>query len=42
MTVTATTSNRSRTAPIAAHAYQVPVVRELPPRIAEIRDTSTW
>jgi hypothetical protein len=43
MTVNITTpSSRSRTTPIAAHTYRVPVVRELPVRAVEIRDASTW
>ncbi len=43
MTVNITTpSIRSRTAPIAAHVFRVPVVRELPARAAEIRDVSSW
>jgi hypothetical protein len=42
MTVNITTQPiRSRTTPIAAHVYRVPVVRELPARI-EPRDASTW
>jgi hypothetical protein len=42
MTITAIPSSRSRTTVIAAHVFQVPVVRELPPRLVAIRDTSTW
>jgi hypothetical protein len=42
MTLNITTpSSRSRTTPIAAHVYRVPVVRELPLRV-ELRDASTW
>jgi hypothetical protein len=42
MTVNITTpSIRSRTTPIAAHVYRVPVVRELPTPI-ELRDATTW
>jgi hypothetical protein len=42
MTVNITTlPSRSRTTPIAAHVYRVPVVRELPARV-ELRDASTW
>jgi hypothetical protein len=42
MTITAIPPSRSRTTVIAAHALQVPVVREPPPRLVAIRDTPTW
>jgi hypothetical protein len=42
MTVNITTpSSPSRTTPVAAHVYRVPVVRELPARV-ELRDASAW
>jgi hypothetical protein len=42
MTLNITTpSSRSRTIPIAAHVFRVPVVRELPARV-ELRDAATW
>jgi hypothetical protein len=42
MTVTATPPTRDRTHPPHAHAYTVPVVRELPTQPVEIRDAHTW
>jgi hypothetical protein len=42
MTVTITPQTRYRTASIAAHAFRVPVVRELPAQPVETRDSLTW
>jgi hypothetical protein len=38
MTVTAAPALRHRRAQPAAHAYTLPVVRELPPRPLDLRD----
>ena len=42
MTINATPQTRFRTHPPHAHAYNVPVVRELPTQPVEIRDRHTW
>jgi hypothetical protein len=42
MTVNVTATTRYRTSPIAAHAYRVPVVRELPAQPVETGDNTTW
>jgi hypothetical protein len=41
MTVTVTPS-RYPTQALCAHSYRVPVVRELPPRLVDARDATTW
>ena len=42
MTVTATRLTRYRAHPPHAHAYSVPVVRELPAQPVDIRHSHTW
>ena len=42
MTVPAIPEPRFRTKPAAAHAYTMPVVRELPPPPVEGSESRTW
>ncbi len=42
MTVTAATPTRDRANPVPAHAYRVPVVRELPTQPVGTPDGHTW
>jgi hypothetical protein len=42
MTVITSPSARHRTAPVAAHVFTMPVVRELPGQSVAIRETCTW
>jgi hypothetical protein len=42
MTVTITPPLQRRLAPLAAHVYTLPVVRELPAQPVDLRDSGTW
>jgi hypothetical protein len=42
MTAIRMTQSRRRLAPIAAHAYTLPVVRELPRPLVDAHGSRTW
>jgi hypothetical protein len=42
MTATAFLAARCRVNPVAAHAYTLPVVRELPSQPVGLRDSPAW